>query len=264
MKRLLCFLAALSLILCACEAAPTPTEASTAPPSTATTSTPTTNPTEAPTTASTTVPTTTEAPQSSYALGVQAVLPYRDENGTIRAMGIAEIDNTSDKPLYLDYGTFELRNAEEEVVMTADAIAAYPQILLPGEHGYYFEIVAPDLPDTEPLTLCVTPDIREAEVDCVRYTVSDTQLRNSPYGGVVLSGKVKNETEDDGALVCIAALFFDEDGAPLGVQTVILTEALKAGTQTDFTVDSFMLPPELKAEQIKDSQVFAYPLQEQP
>lgn len=264
MKRLLCLLAALALILCACDAAPTPTEASTAPSSTAATSAPTTEPSTEPTTAPTTEPPTTAAPQRDYELGACTVRSYRDENGTIRAMGIAEIVNTSDQPLYLDYGSFALHNDADEVILTADTIAAYPQVLLPGEHGYYFEIVEPDLPETEALTLSVTPEIREASVECIRYIVTDTQLRNSPYGGITLTGKVKNETADDGALVCIAALFFDEDGAPLGAQTVILTEALNAGTQTDFTVDSFLLPPELKAEQVKDMQIFAYPLQEQP
>lgn len=265
MKRLLCLLAVFALLLCACDAAPTP-PATSAETSSAATSAPTTESVPEPTTASTTEEpaATTAAPQNPYELGDCTVRTYRDENGTIRAMGLAEIINTGDTPLYLDYGVFELRDGAGALVMTADAIAAYPQVLLPDEHGYYFEIVAPDLPDTETLTLHVTPDIREAEVDRVRYTVTDTQLRNSPYGGVELTGKVKNETAVDGTLVCIAALFFDENGAPLGVQTVILTETLKADTQTDFTVDSFLLPPELKAEQIKDLQVFAYPLQEQP
>lgn len=193
MKRLLCLLAVFALLLCACDAAPTP-PATSAETSSAATSAPTTESVPEPTTASTTEEpaVTTAAPQNPYELGDCTVRTYRDEDGTIRAMGLAEIINTGDTPLYLDYGVFELRDGAGALVMTADAIAAYPQVLLPDEHGYYFEIVAPDLPDAETLTLHVTPDIRETEVDCVRYTVTDTQLRNSPYGGVALTGKVKN------------------------------------------------------------------------
>ena len=265
MKRLLCLISALCLLLClcACNSAPVPSESSTVP-SSAATSEATTEATTEPTYASTTEAPTTTAPQSLYELGACSVRTYRDENGTIWAMGIAEIVNTGDKPLYLDYGSFELRNSADEVVMTADAIAAYPQILLPGESGYYFEVVEPDLPDTEALTLYVTPDVCEAEVECVRYTVTDTRLKNSPYGGLELWGKVENATDSDGELVCIAAVLLDAEDKPLGLLTTILTDQLKAGTASEFTVESFMLPTELKTSEVAQTLIFAYPLQEQP
>ncbi len=269
MKRLLCLISALCLLLslCACDSAPTPSESS-AEPSTAATSeattAPSTEPTPQPTTEATTEAPTEPAPQSVYELGACSVRTYRDDNGTIWAMGIAEIVNTSDRPLYLDYGVFELRNSEDEVVMTADAIAAYPQILLPGESGYYFEVVEPDLPDTEALTLYVIPDVCEAAVECVRYAVTDTRLKNSPYGGLELWGKVENTTASDGALVCIAAVLLDAESKPLGLLTTILPEQLNAGTASEFSVDSFMLPTELKTSEVAQTLIFSYPLQEQP
>lgn len=269
MKRLLCLFCALCLLfgLCACHSAPTPTESSTAsasaPTSESTTQARTEPSTEPTTEASTEIP-TTAAPQSDFELGACTVETYRDENGTIWAMGIAEIVNKSDTPLYLDYGTFAFRGGDDTLVMTADAIAAYPQVLMPGESGYYFEVVEPDLPDTEPLQLTVTPDIRKAEVESVRYTVTDTQLRNSPYGGLELFGKVENTTDADGELVCIAAVLLDAEGKPIGLLTTILTEKLNAGSTAEFTLESFMLPSELKASTAAQTLCFAYPLQEQP
>ena len=261
MKRLLCLFCALCLLfgLCACHSAPTPTESSTA-----SASAPPREPaTEASTEPSSEVPDTT-APQSDFELGACNAEAYRDENGIIWAMGIAEIVNKSDTPLYLDYGTFTFRDGDGTLVMTADAIAAYPQVLLPGERGYYFEVVEPDLPDTEPLQLTIEPDIRKAAVEGVRYTVTDTQLRDSPYGGIELFGKVENTTDADGELVCIAAVLLDAEGAPIGLLTTILTEKLKAGSTAEFTLESFMLPSELKASTAAQTLCFAYPLQEQP
>ena len=267
MKRILCLISALCLLLCACDAAPTPSASSAEPSSAATseaTSETSTEPSTEPTSEATTEAPIVPAPQSLYMLGACSVRTYRDENGTIWAMGIAEIVNTCDKPLYLDYGVFELRNGADEVVMTADAIAAYPQILLPGESGYYFEVVEPDLPDTEELTLYVTPDVCEAEAESVRYTVTDTRLKNSPYGGLELWGKVENTTDSDGELVCIAAVLLDAEDKPLGLLTTVLPELLKAGTASEFSVESFMLPTELKTAEVAQTLIFAYPLQEQP
>lgn len=268
MKRLLCLLSVLLFVLCACTPAPAPTEPteSTAPtvPSSSSSAAPTTESTTEPTTETTTEIPSSSEPQESYTLGTCSIQTYRDDAGAIWAMGIAEIVNTSDTPLFLDYGSFTLLDAEDNVLMTVDSVAAYPQVLLPNERGYYFEVFESDLPSEQALQLVAAPEVKETGMDAVRCTVTDTQLRNSPYGGVELSGRIENTTDADGELVCIAALLFDEDGALLGVLTSILTETLKVGAQTDFTVDSFMLPPELKAEQVKDMQVLAYPLQEQP
>ena len=98
----------------------------------------------------------------------------------------------------------------------------------------------------------------------MRYDVTETQLRNSPYGGLELTGLVKNTSERNGELVCVAAILLDKDGAPLGILTNILTETLKAGAQVEFSAESFMLPPELKASQVDELVIYAYPLQEQP
>lgn len=269
MKRLFSLISALCLLLClcACDSAPIQNTTSTDSSSTApskTTAEPSTEPSTEPTADATTEAPISTAPQGVYELGACSVRTYRDENGTIWAMGIAEITNTCNKPLYLNYGAFELRNSADEIVMTADAVAAYPQILLPGESGYYFEVVEPDLPDTETLTLNVTPDVCETEAESIRYTVTDTRLKDSPYGGLELWGKVENTTASNGELVCIAAVLLDAEDKPLGLLTTVLPEQLKAGTASEFNLDSFMLPAELKTAEVAQTLIFAFPLQEQP
>lgn len=263
MKRLICLILALCLLaLSACGTkTPAPTE-STAPSFSSTEAT--TVPTTEPTTESTTKPTTEPAPQAAYELGQCSASAYRDDSGAIWAMGLAEIVNTGEKPLFLDYGAFDVTDANGNAVLSVSSVAAYPQVILPGERGYYFEVFEPGLPDTQALSLTVTPDIREATVDAVRYEVTETQLRNSPYGGLELTGLVKNTSDQNGELVCIAAILLGKDGAPLGILTNILTETLKAGAQVEFAAESFMLPPELKASQVDELVICAYPLQEQP
>ena len=135
MKRLICLILALCLLsLSACGTKePAPVE-STVPSSSSTEAT--TVPTTEPTTESTTEPTTEPAPQAAYELGLCSASAYRDDSGAIWAMGLAEIVNTGEKPLFLDYGAFDVTDANGSAVLSVSSVAAYPQGLLPGERGY--------------------------------------------------------------------------------------------------------------------------------
>lgn len=87
-------------------------------------------------------------------------------------------------------------------------------------------------------------------------------LRDSLYGGVELIGKITNDTGKDGSLVCIAAVLLDEESRPIGQLYTYLTEPLKAGTTVSFGFESFMLPEDISAEDVAQTLIFAYPLQQ--
>lgn len=262
MKRLIGIVAALCLLfaLTACDPDPAPDitdpDVTDAPATSEPTAEPSTEePTDAPTENS------SAAPQEPYELGDSVATAYRDADGRIWAMGIAEIVNTGDRPLFADYGSFVLLDGEDNPVMTVDSVAAYPQIILPGESAYYFEVVEPDLPDTSALQLAPQPLVSESQRDVIRYEVSDARLTDSLYGGLEINGKVKNTTSADGSLVCIAAVLLDGDGSPLGLIYTILTEPLAANAEVEFNMESFMLPTDLKSADVAEIQYFAYPLQ---
>ena len=104
--------------------------------------------------------------------------------------------------------------------------------------------------------------IRAAEQSGVRYAVSDINLKDSVYGGVELTGRIRNDTAERGSLVCVAAVLLDESEKPLGVVYAVLDSPLEAGTETTFGMSSEMLPPEVKSADIAQVVTFAYPLAE--
>lgn len=271
MRKIIAFLAVLTLLLslCACTSESNPTGEA---PTTGTTeapesseglpSEPKTEPTTEP---SETTEATTEPPvDEDYQLGAVAARTYRDNNGTIWAMSFAEIINTGDSPIYLGEGVFTLKDAQGSSVKTLESVSAYPQIVLPECSGYYYEVTELDLPDTQELSLSAQVSVSRTDIAPDSYNIAEYRLTDSRYGGLELRGTVQNTSGADGELVCIAALLLDPDGQLLGILSTVLPDALRAGEEIDFSTDSnmggFVLPDALKAADVASTLIYAYPL----
>lgn len=257
-KKILCFALCLSLFfsLCACDftipqppVLPDLTEASeeTAPPST----------TEAPTELST-------VPPSPYEFGNCRVTTYKSEAGDIWAFAVAEVLNTSDQPLYLDSADFFLLDSKGTVLKELDYVAAYPQVIAPGERGYFCDVTSLELEEAPELQLSFSPNIFPTQKEPLRYPLSELVLDNAPFAGLSLAGKVENTLSEDGELVCIGAILFDAQDVPVGFLSGYLSESLKVGEWDRFYYESFMLSPTLEAELVDHYSVYAYPLLMQP
>lgn len=261
MKRLLCLLCALCLLaLSACQP-DSPVESSTPSESeSSSTSEPsTTLPSES------TDDSTEPAPVgANYELGEPKAVTYLDAGGAVWAMGFAEVKNTGDQPLLLGYGEFELASKDGQRLTTIDTVSAFPQVILPGESGYYFEVVETALSAPDELKLLLKPDIQPAEAACIRYEITESRLRDSPYGGVELLGAIQGgENAPENAMACVAALLFDANGAFLGLVSTMLIDSPQADAEAVFAAQSFKLPGELKASDVAETRIYAYPLLEQ-
>lgn len=263
MNKLLCILIAVCLLLCLCacgEGSAPPFAESAAPSSETGLSTSETELDPDSLAHEAKTPAETHPPRRpTLDIGEPTAFSYRDENSVIRAIGMVRVDNKTDEALALSPCEMEFYDADGAFVCKSDSVFAYPPVIEPGETAYYYEQVEPDLADTVALTLNVSvPNPDKAEP--VRYEVSEETVTDSPYGGLVVSGKVFNPTEQDAELVCVAAVLFDEFGEPLAVVQTVLMEPLTAGETKDFYIEDFLLPTELAAQAVASIQTYAYPL----
>ena len=233
MKRIFAVLLALSLLLlAACSKGVSPTEPSPTEPAT---QAPTEPATEAPTEPSQTEPATEPSqPEEKGPFTVTYAHAQADTHGSgeVWVQLLAEVTNTGSEPLTLgaaDWTVCTPDGTELAVQYDGDALAA---------------------------------SIRAAEQSGVRYAVSDVNLKDSVYGGVELTGRIRNDTAEQGSLVCVAAVLLDESEKPLGVVYAVLDSPLEAGAETTFGMSSEMLPPEVKSADIAQVETFAYPLAE--
>ena len=260
MKRSLCVLLALCLLLAltACRTEKTPEETSRP--------TETQSPTEP---SETEEPTQTTAPEGSTddtqtpeesSVDDQWAYSDADDAGRIWAMGFAKVTNDTDSPILTEPCTFRFCDESGAELLAAKDVFCYPQVLEIGETGYYFEIVETGLAEVTPLKLTVEGGEPVTFQGGIRYETENVSLANSPYGGILISGEVRNSTPDTGELVCVAAIVYDAGDRPLCVLSTILGEPLPANAMAGFSLENYDLPPELNVSEAANFEIFAYPV----
>ena len=249
MKRIFAVLLALSLLLlAACSKGVSPTEPSQTEPAT---QAPTEPATDAPTEPSQTEPATEPSqPEEKGPFTVTYAHAQADTHGTgeVWVQLLAEVTNTGSEPLTLGAADWTVCTPDGTELAVRKGVSAYPQTIEPGEKGWYYDEFTVDTAQTGELA--------------VQYAVSDVNLKDSVYGGVELTGRIRNDTAERGSLVCVAAVLLDESEKPLGVVYAVLDSPLEAGAETTFGMSSEMLPPEVKSADIAQVETFAYPLAE--
>lgn len=144
---------------------------------------------------------------------------------------LAEVTNTGSEPLTLGAADWTVCTPDGTELAVRKGVSAYPQTIEPGEKGWYYDEFTVDTAQTGELAVqydgdALAASIRTAEQSGVRYAVSDVNLKDSVYGGVELTGRIRNDTAERGSLVCVAAVLLDESEKPLGVVYAVLDSPL--------------------------------------
>ncbi len=200
-----------------------------------------------------------------YEITYQNITMFRDSISTIWSHAIVEVTNTGETDLYLPYGSYELTSQDGTVIHTnSGSFSPSPQVISPGEKGYYFEETTMDEgTPTEGIT--ITPHINPvvATVENKRLEVSSTEIYDKEYGGIDLHGMVKNTTGSEQSFVYITAVLFDSSGQPICQLMNILSNPIKPDEQVGFELEGSTLPEGVTRDSIADYKVFAYPDQMQ-
>ena len=139
-------------------------------------------------------------------------------------------------------------------------VSAYPQVLKPGETGWYYEESTLDSEPKSELKVIPHESVKKATVDCVRYSVSDLSISDDTYGGIKITGRVENVTEEDEGMPYVVAFMYDANDKLLG-QAFTIMDDLKAGDKMGFSMSTFGSNPDFKAENVKRYEVYSFPVQ---
>lgn len=211
---------------------------------------------------------TTETPDNqnqqsdvSYEITNQKILFHQDSIGTIWSQAIVEVENTGNVDLYLDYGSYELVSQDSTIIHTTNNMfIPYPQIISPGEKGYYYEETTMDAgTPTEGITITPHIDVTISKNENIQLEVSDTEIYDKEMGSIDLHGKVKNTTDITQDCINVVAILFDQNNEPIGQLYTILMNSLQPGEEMGFELEAFGLPDTITKSSIADYKVFAYP-----
>lgn len=260
MKRsILILLACVLALLCACAAKPEPTEPQGS--SSAAPSEPSSEPVPS-TEESSSVPSKTEPPTASFKVTDQRLNVYRNRAEEFWGQVIAAVQNTGDAPIYLQDSTFHITDAEGKSLASDTTVSAYPQIVAPGETGYYYAETYLETESAEGLMLEFTPQVSVSAQQAVSYTVENPDLQDSRYGGMELRVTLSNSTAQDTRHYCVAVLLFDAEGKLLGQFYDVPSVKVPAGGSAVLELSSYMLPDTVTKAEIADYRILAYELQD--
>ena len=260
MKRsILILLACVLALLCACAAKPEPTEPQGS--SSAAPSEPSSEPVPS-TEESSSAPSKTEPPTASFKVTDQRLNVYRNRAEEFWGQVIAVVQNTGDAPIYLQNSTFHITDAEGKSLASDTTVSAYPQIVAPGETGYYYAETYLETESAEGLMLEFTPQVSVSAQQAVAYTVENPDLQDSRYDGMDLRVTLSNSTAQDTRHYCVAVLLFDAEGKLLGQFYDVPSVKVPAGGSAVLELSSYMLPDTVTKAEIADYRILAYELQD--
>ncbi|MBP5260683.1 MAG: hypothetical protein J6Z43_01000 [Clostridiales bacterium] len=207
--------------------------------------------------------TTTEA-KIEYEITHTTFTHYTNSINREEYCGIIEITNTGNSYIYLGSCTFDLEDNSGHLLQSDSMISGAPDVLAPGEKGYFFnngyidEGVSLDngVNLVPTFTIEIAKRGRDAIVD---YEVSDLDIRDNDYGfGIKVTGRVTNNTEEATSLtdVMIIAVFFDSNGEILDVGYTY-PDSIGAGATSSFEISTVFGNSEVSTANVADYKVIA-------
>lgn len=143
-------------------------------------------------------------------------------------------------------------------------VSTYPSVIAPGEKGImYEETTLDDYSGDGNLTVIARPSVEEANVDLIRYNITDVSVSDDDFFGVNVLGRVENTTDEAATLVYVVAIFYDANNIPIGSAFTILPDELAVGSKVGFEFGGFSLPDDFTAANIANTVLYAYPTQYQ-
>lgn len=200
----------------------------------------------------------------SYDVTYTNAVYWKNSIGTYWVQAIVLVTNPGTIPIYIDGGSIDIEDANGKLVKTMSYVSAYPDILLPGESTLIVKQATLDeKPATDALIAIDHLSVKKSKNPCIRYKISETEIKDSRYGGLKMMGRVFNNSSESAGYLYVVANLYDANHNPIGQLIDIVSDGLKSGEKKGFTATTLSAPPSLKKDSVAFYEVFAFPLQYQ-
>ena len=177
--------------------------------------------------------------------------------GGIDLHAIVEIKNTGTTNLYLDESTFYFCDQEEVILKEDNYVKAYPQIISPGNSGYYYaDTTLENVEDVENFWLMWDLNIYTNRSAIAYLETYDAKFTEESFSGVEASVKVKNPTDQE-IKPTVVVVLLDKDHNPLDVMTKTY-ETIPANSTKRIELSNWYQPEGIVMEDVVYYKAFSY------
>jgi len=201
--------------------------------------------------------------EAAWEAGDAIIDVWTDSIGTDWIRVMIPVKNTGTKNLYMDDCSIDLEDGSGHLIDTMDYVSGYPQVLQPGETAWFCDEDFFEGDASAGVNALPHFSIEEAEIDCIRFEVSDLDLREGDYGGFKLTGRVENNTDEDQSMVYITAFLYDANGSLVAEIFDIMMDDLAVGDKRGFASTTSAIPGDYTISDIASYEVIAFPYQYQ-
>lgn len=203
---------------------------------------------------------TTNNGDISYEVTDEIFEYYTNSIGNIEYYAIIEITNTGNSNIYMDKATFDFEDDNGHLLSTDDFISKCPDIVAPGEKGYFyngaFASILPEGTNTDNgLNLAYNVTVAKATGNITEYEVFDTDIKED-YLGPKITGRIKNTSGQDESYCSVKVILYDVNGKVLGIADTAVTD-LKSDSTVSFECDCIFISESISFDDIDSYQVIA-------
>ncbi len=181
------------------------------------------------------------------------------EDGNCRIRVVIQIRNTGTVPLWISgASSFDVQDGEGKVLASCPFALPSPESILPGESSLSVEYVKVEEAPAGPLTVIDNIYAEDETNLCLRYPVSEIELWDLPGKGLQMTGTLLNNGNVTVYYVYLIVNLYDSEHRPIGQLKGIMNDTLQPWEETQITAGEFL--PFVKAEEVAEYEVFAYPL----
>jgi hypothetical protein len=188
--------------------------------------------------------------------------PWKDSIGSIEYEIVVEVQNTGTAPAEISSGSndYTIYDTSGGVLDTGSFLYAMPQVLLPGDFGYYVDSGFFDDGTALKSVGKAEPSVQYSEATETPgvFEVTKVKVAKEAYGtGLQVSGVVKNAGTEAATQPFVGVILFDGSGNVLGALYENSLENLAAGQSKGFK-SSYPGTPPLTVTQVKSFKTFGY------
>jgi len=178
----------------------------------------------------------------------------------VEAQVIITVVNTGERALFLEQSPYDIEDEDGKIIATSLA-RAFPQIIQPGESGYYFDSVhIKSWNNVAPFKVLPRLKVSATRLDSIRLDVSEFYLSSHDPNSkrVHVLGRVHNDSNKQYSEIIVAGIMFGKNEQPIGHTFSSIREDIPAGMKIGFSgyVHSAL---ELSQDDIFRYEVFAFP-----
>lgn len=195
-----------------------------------------------------------------YTVSNTTFYTYADSLDNIEYCFILEITNTGTCPLSLEDCYVDFEDKDGHLVSTEKFISSCPDIINPGEKGYFYNgslalFLDADINSQDEIYAVPHMNITESKHEPVDYTVSDTSITKDSNSPKIL-GRITNNTKKDNPLLYLNVIFYNSDGDVIGITGTNITD-LNSGTTKSFECSGRFVAGDFDFDDIYEYKIIA-------